>query len=275
MNELAAIAAVGSPATRRTLVADLQSLGLPPGCTVMVHSSLSALGWTVGGPQAVVEALLDAVGSSGTVVMPTQSGHLSDPAHWSNPPVPGTWHELIRREMPAYDPALTPTRSMGQVVECFRHHPQTQRSAHPTLSVAANGPAAASIVGTHPLTPGLGEPSPLGRLYELDAIVLLLGVGHGNNTSLHLAEYRANWPAKQWTEVGAPVFVDGRRQWVTYADLELDESDFELIGDAFATTGAERSGPVGNGIGRLCRQRELVDFAVTWMEANRPGRRPA
>ncbi len=267
--EREAIDATDEPADSSSLTADLVALGLEADDVVIVHSSMAALGWINGGPQAVVEALLAAVGSGGTIVMPTQSGHLSDPADWSEPPVPAAWHERIRAEMPVFDPHLTPTRSMGAVVECFRHLPGTRRSPHPTVSFAANGPQADRIVGDHPLTPGLGDRSPLGRLYDLDAKVLLLGVGHGNDTSLHLAEYRAVWPGKADTRVGVPMRIDGVRQWHVYDDLDLDESDFATIGDDFASSGGERRSSVGAGEGRLCRQRAIVDFAVAWIEAHR------
>ena len=271
-SEADAIAATSAPATVASLVRDLAALGVDPGGVVIVHSSLSALGWVAGGPQSVVEALLDVVGPSGTIVMPTQSGQLSDPAAWSRPPVPKPWIDLLHDGLPAYDPYLTPTRGMGQVVECFRQHRATIRSAHPTLSFAACGPQAEAIVGTHPLSPGLGETSPLGRLYDLDAQVVLLGVGHAHDTSLHLAEHRASWPGKTTIREGAPVQRDGRREWVVYDDLELDEGDFDQIGDAFAATGSERTGKVGAGTGRLSRVRALVDFAVEWMNEHRPTR---
>lgn len=269
MTEADAIAATPSPVTVATLRRDLRALGLGPGAVVIVHSSLRALGWVAGGAQAVVQALLEMVGDEGTVVMPTQSTHLSDPAGWSNPPVPAHWVPLLREALPAYDPYLTMTRDMGQIVECFRHHPATLRSTHPTVSFAANGAQAAALVGIHPLTPSLGEGSPLGRLYEADALVLLLGVGHANNTSLHLAEHRATWASKANVSQGAPMLVDGERRWVTYEDLEARDDDFVLVGAAFGATGAERAGPVGAGTARLMRQRDLVDFAVAWMTTHR------
>ncbi len=252
-----------------SLVSNLRDLGLESGDVVMVHSSLSALGWIVGGAQAVVEALLQTVGPEGTIVMPTQTGQLTDPASWSNPPVPPEWIPIIRGEIPAFDPAATLPRGMGKITESFMLHPSTLRSDHPTVSFAARGPAAERIVGSHPLVPEFGETSPLGRLYELDAKVLLLGVDHSSNTSLHLAEYRASWPGKSVQQMGAPILVDGKRQWVTYEDLDWDEEDFEQIGEAFAESGAESQGRVGLGLGRLCRQRELVDFGILWIAANR------
>ena len=176
------------PGTPATLLADLRSLGVETGMTLIVHSSMSQLGWVAGGPQAVVQALLEAVGDAGTVMMPTFSTNLSDPTYWQNPPVPESWWPIIKAETPAFDPALTPTRQMGAIVECFRHVPGVRRSSHPTVSFAAAGPRAAELVDRHDLADGLGDESPLARLYDADGFVLLLGVSHWNNTSLHLAE---------------------------------------------------------------------------------------
>jgi len=265
----------GSLATVASLVEDLRGLGLRRGSNVIVHSSLSRLGYVCGGSQAVVLALLEAVGADGTVVMPTHSTDLSDPAGWSRPPVPEAWWSTMREEMPAYDPGTTPTRHMGAVVECFRHVPGVLRSDHPTVSVAAVGPLSSQVVSNHELAHGLGEGSPLARLYELDAFVLLLGVSHANNTSLHLAEYRAAAPAKAWTTHASPVVVDGKRTWVLYPDLEGDDSDFERLGRDFAATGGELSRPVGAGTGRLMRIRDVVDFATEWMNTNRCDPQPA
>ncbi len=236
---------------------------------MVFHCALSRLGWVAGGPQSVVEALLAVVGSTGTLVAPSQSGQLTDPANWSNPPVPPEWVEAVREALPAYDPYLTPTRDIGQVVECLRQHRATLRSAHPTLSFVANGPLAASILEPHALTPGLGEGSPLSRLYELDAKVLLLGVGYGNATALHLAEHRASWPSRRMAAEGVAMVVSGERRWVTYEDLDLDSDDFDLVGAAFVGAGLDHSGRVGNADARWCPLRALVDFGATWMSRHR------
>ncbi len=99
-----AVIGEAGPFTRGSLREDLLDLGVEAGSTVMVHSSLSRLGWVAGGAQAVVMALMDALGPTGTLVMPTHSGHLTDPARWERPPVPAEWWPLIRGETPAYDP---------------------------------------------------------------------------------------------------------------------------------------------------------------------------
>ena len=261
--------ASSTPATVSSLAAELRALGLPEDAVVIVHSSLKALGWVAGGAQAVVQALLNVVAARGTLVMPTHSGDLSDPGRWQNPPVPESWWEIIRREAPAFDPSMTPTRAMGAIVECFRHAPGVRRSAHPTVSFAASGRRATEIVDNHELANGLGEGSPLARLYDLDGYVLLIGVGFERCTMLHLAEFRADYAGKDWITQGSPVLVDGERHWVTYGDLDGDTDDFDRLGSDYVATGAVTQRPISAGTMMLMRARPLVDFAVGWFEAQR------
>jgi aminoglycoside 3-N-acetyltransferase len=257
------------PVTVAMLVDDLTGLGVEPGMTLLVHSSLSSLGWVCGGPQAVIEALLATLGPRGTLVVPTHSGANSDPARWVAPPVPEPWWPIIRAQMPAFDPHLTPTRGMGQVPDCLLRHPAARRSGHPQVSFAAVGHHAREVTSGHRIDEQLGITSPLGRVYDLDGSVLLLGVGHDRNTSLHLAEYLGTWPSKHSVVQGAAVVVDGERRWVTFTDLDIDEVDFPAIGGAFEATGLVHRGRVGHGDGALMPQRPLVDFAVRWMGRHR------
>lgn len=265
------IASTGErPVTRSSIRAELQALGVKKGMVVLVHSSLSALGWVCGGPVAVVQALMDCVGEDGTVMMPTHSGDLSEPADWSNPPVPAEWWPVIRDEMPAFHPDYTPSYGMGAIVECFRKFPGVLRSTHPQLSFAAWGAQAGTLLDRHALAYGLGEESPLARLYELGGSVLLLGVGHESNTSLHLAEYRANYASKKEIECHTAMWVDGERQWVRYPEIELDSEDFGLIGEHFERDqGLVTIGQIGLAPSRLMPQRALVDYGVDWMEKHR------
>lgn len=265
-DEASAIAGSRDPVTTGSLVADLRALGDLDGRVVVVHTSMSRLGWVAGGAQAIVEALLAAVGADGTLVVPTHSTHLSEPSRWIAPPVPETWWEQIRAEMAPFHAAVTPTRQMGAVVECFRHVDGMRRSSHPCYSFAAVGSRAIEITTDHSLDDGMGERSPLARVYDLDGLVLLLGVGHGNDTSLHLAEHRADWPGKQRITQGSPMRVDGQRRWVTYEQLDYDDDGFADIGDALP---GQAAGSVGAGTARLVSQRTVVDVGARLISERR------
>lgn len=259
------------PLTGTRAVQAFQQLGLEPGMTLLVHSSLSALGWVCGGTPTVITALQEVLRSYGTLVMPAHSTDLSDPAGWSNPAVPKSWWEEIRANMPPFDPNLTPTRGMGTIAELFRTQTSVYRSMHPAYSFAAWGENAVTVVDDHELEYGLGERSPLARIYELDGWVLLLGAGYDSNTSFHLAEYRADYPKKRTTTAHAPVLVDGHRRWKAYEDVELDSSDFGRIGREFEKRHAKevRVGKVGLATARLFPQRLCVDYAAEWMRRKR------
>ena len=271
MSELDAIKnSKDGPVTVDSIKKDLLNLGVLKGMVLLVHSSLSSLGWVSGGPVGVILALEEALGPEGTLVMPTHSGDLTDPEKWENPPVPEGWKEIIRQTMPAFDPDLTPTRGMGIISETFRKQAGVLRSDHPHVSFTARGKQAEFITGSHGLHFGLGEDSPLARVYELEGWILLLGVGHECNTSVHLAEFRADFPGKKEIQQGAPILQDGVRRWVKLNELEEKSEDFEEIGKAYQKSGGKiLTGQVGNAQVELIPQQDLVDFSVEWMSENR------
>ena len=115
MSEAEIVQETDTPLTRKILAEKLREYGLGAGQIVLVHSSMSKLGWIPGGAEAVILALLDVLGEKGTLVMPAHSSDNSDPARWENPPVPEAWWPIIRETTPAFNPATTPTRMMGAI----------------------------------------------------------------------------------------------------------------------------------------------------------------
>ncbi|MGW2097482.1 aminoglycoside N(3)-acetyltransferase [Streptomyces olivaceoviridis] len=254
----------GPLVTRDDIAAQLGLLGVETGETLLAHTSLSSLGWVNGGAVAVVQGLLDALGPSGTLVVPTQTGGHCDPAAWVNPPVPEEWWDRIRATMPPYDPLITPSLGVGVVPETVRTWPGARRSAHPQTSFAAVGPRAREITDGHATDCRLGERSPLARLEELGARVLLLGAGYDACTAFHLAEYRIPAPR---VEVGRPAAGGG---WETVTEVSITSDRFDELGHDFERDRPVVRGRVGAADVRLFPVADAVAYAQRWLPLHRP-----
>ena len=234
------------------------------GDAVIAHTSLNQIGFIAGGPVALIQAMIDCVGKEGTIVMPSHSPDYSDPGKWQNPPVPEPWWETIRDHWPAFDPRYTPTMGMGRVAELFRTYPGVVRSNHPQVSFSALGKQAVHVTDNHSLDFPLGENSPLQKLYDLNAKILLLGELFDSNTSVHLAESRVDSiPIK--TE-SAAIFENGERVWKSYKEKETYEEKFEEIGRAFVQEKEILCQKVGVANSYLLNMRECVDFGVKFFQ---------
>jgi aminoglycoside 3-N-acetyltransferase len=82
-----------------------------------------------------------------------------------------------------FDPQIPADPLMGTVGETLRKHPRAKRSTHPILSFTSVKAKAALAAQT------LADPlAPIGVLAKQDGWVLLLGVDHTVNSSIHYAE---------------------------------------------------------------------------------------
>lgn len=254
---------------KQDVIGALKKVGVSQGQNVMVHISLSNLGFVCGGAQTMIEALIETVGMDGTIMMPTQSWKNLDPTtgvHWEEPE---EWWQIIRDNWPAYNRDITPTNTMGATAEMFRKWPGAIRSDHPARSVAAYGKNAEYLTKDHDLSNIFGEGSPIDKLYKLDGYVLLIGVGYDKNTSIHLADVRAEYSGKHNCTEYSAVMENGKRVWKSYDTLFVDGEDFNDIGQAFEKECHVKKASLGNGSIIFMKQRELVDFAVKWIEKNR------
>ncbi len=252
------------PNTLDSLTHDLTGLGVEAGSTVMVHSSLGKIGWSVGGPVRVVQALLKVLGPEGTLVMPAESPYVSDPEGWNDERVKVEWYDTIREHLPVFDPATTPT-TMGAIAEAFRTFSGTLRSSHPMVSVCAHGYRAVSITNEHSLAFCEGAGTPFEKLYDLKAKTVLLGVGFNRCTSLHYAESLV--PTRRTTVHTMPVIKDGARQWITVPNMANDDGEhFPIVGERFLTSGAVVSATVGTAKAMLFSTQQLVNFAKSYFQ---------
>jgi aminoglycoside 3-N-acetyltransferase len=269
MTEFEAIQQTHSFQSRETLKEQLTTLGIKKGDRVIVHSSLKSMGWIAGGAQAVIEALTETVTPSGTIVMPAQSADNSEPSYWMLPPVPEAWHEPIRQSIPAYDPHLTHLREMGKIADCFHRHPETIRSPHPAHSFMAWGRNAQDWMGEHPLADSFGTSSPLGKMWDTDVKVVMIGVSYESCTALHLSEYLA--PGLTVSPQGAAIIHKGERIWVTFDMADVDSAIFPELGKAFEemNPGIALDGTLGQAPCKVVPMKPLVDFGIEWITERR------
>lgn len=253
-------------------VTQLDGLGVRRGGVLLVHASMRSAGGDAGDLAA---ALRRALGPEGTLVVPAFTPENSDTSRSYLDRVRGLSEQAraaVRAAMPPFDAATSPAHAMGVLAETVRRTPGALRSGHPQTSFAAIGPAARALLRDHRQDCHLGEDSPLARLYEADAQVLLLGTGFESCTAFHLAEYRVPAPARRrYRCVVAP---EGTRRWWEYEDIELDDGDFAALGTDFVRrmpAGSVRTGTVASAPSRLFGFRAAVDFATGWFKDHRPG----
>jgi aminoglycoside 3-N-acetyltransferase len=265
------------PVDRARLRSDLTAAGLPTGALCLVHCSLRQVGRVDGGPATIVAVFGGVLGPRSTLVVPTFTARNSTTTREFRRRTSG----MSARQRAAAEAAIipfdvdaTPAQDVGILAEHVRTLPGAVRSAHPQTSFAAVGPAAADVTRDHALDSHLGERSPLARLYERDAVVVLLGVGFASCTCFHLAEHRLPWPAPR-RPYRAYVLADGVRTRCEFTAVDADDRDFAAIGSALESAGSiVRTAPVGHATALWFPLRDAVDFAVEWMTRWRSGGRP-
>jgi aminoglycoside 3-N-acetyltransferase len=259
------------PITRSELVTHLRKLGVRSDDTVMLHASVKAIGWIVGGPDVVMEALFEVLGQEGTLMMYVA---WEEDAPYSLARLPRKWQEMYLKECPPFDPARSrANRGWSILTEYLRTRPGAYRSGNPEASCVAVGAKAKWLTQNHALQYGYGPGSPLAKLCKLKGRVLLLGAPLGSITLLHYAESIANVPNKQVIRYQMPVLRNGKRQWVEIEEFDTcgsvlpnAEQYFDAIPREYLASGKGKKGNVGTAESYLFDAADFVKFAVQWLE---------
>jgi aminoglycoside 3-N-acetyltransferase len=229
--------------TKDQLTQQLLDLGIQPGGVLLVHTAFSKVKPVEEGPLGLIGALRAALGPEGTLVMPSMSSDDDQP----------------------FEPKATPCLWMGIVAETFWRLPGVLRSDSPH-AFAAIGPQAARITAPHPVDLPHGPDSPVGRVYELNGQVLLLGVGHSDNTTIHLAEYLGG--ARYRRQKYSTILEAGQLVRVEYGEIDHCCQNFNLVEAWLEAKGLQRRGQVGHAEARLIRSRDIVEVVSAQVRAN-------
>lgn len=150
--------------TKDQIVYALRLGGIHHGDVVLMHSALSSIGYVEGGADAVIDAVLEAVGPDGTFAVSTMA--------FDNP----------------FDPATSPS-TVGIISETHRKRPESIRSFRPVHSINAIGARAEELTRDHDqCETNCGPGSPYLKLRDMGGKILLLGVDMNRNTTLHAIE---------------------------------------------------------------------------------------
>jgi aminoglycoside 3-N-acetyltransferase len=223
--------------TYAEILSGLRELGLSSGDRVMVHSSMTALGKVEGGADTVIDALLEAVGPKGLVVVPTFACKAPfDPKERNTP--------------------------LGLIANTFWKRPNAVRSYHPTHSVAAIGEGAAELISEHEKAPtAYGEGTPYYDLAIEGGKILLMGVDQDRNTTLHTVEAMADAPYLKDIEA-TYVDSDGKHVTIPVAAMAGPHRDFIGVDKLYRDSGVTKMGRIGSAVCRLMDGKRMLEIGV-------------
>jgi len=235
---------------------DLEQLGLTKGDMVYVHTSLRAVGAIEGGADTLIDALLTVLGPEGTLAVPTHT--LSYPG-FGQPP---------------FTPSLPTMVDLGTFPELVRKRPGIYRSGHASHSTTAIGKHAKILTENHDPRVAVGAGTPLHKLWQMNGKILLLGVTHTTNTTIHLAESLAKVPYRfmhynaSWGTATYEQLPDGTIQKHEQAEFPGCGNEFNKIQPLLEAKGNVNVRPIGSATSYLMKSQDLVTAANALLESD-------
>lgn len=252
--------------TKEDFKETLSSMGIQKGMVIFLQANTNSLGYMVGGGQALIEALMEKVGYNGTIVMPSFTPQLADPANIKPAIAREKWHQ-VREFAAPFDRKLTAPSGSDALIHQFLRNEGVIRSYHPLYSFAAWGKYAKLICDKHPLHFGLNQDSPLGKIVEFNGFVLLMGCSYSECTMFQLARYHGE--QLPVCLKSAPIVNNKKRVWKDMLDLEYNQQNFEAIGEEMEDRSIVKIAMVGDGLCRFFSAREAQHIATAYFHIHK------
>lgn len=247
--------------TKEDICAQLESLGIQRGMVILVQADMKKLGYLIGGEQTLIEALMETVGYEGTIVMPTFTPQMADPACQKKHIARMYWEDVRQHALP-FDKKLSAPEKADALIYQFLRNEGVVRSYHPLYSFAAWGKYAKILCDKHPLHFGLNQDSPLGKVSEFNGYVVLLGCDYNDCVMFQLARYHGEQlPIKL---ISAPIENNSRVQWKDMLELDFTKQDMGEIGEIMEDKSVVRTTYIGTAKCRFFSSREAVTLASSY-----------
>lgn len=234
--------------TRAQAVDQFRAVGVRTGDTLMVHSAFRSLGPVEGGPDTVIDALLELVGPGGTVLFPTFNFHAWTEAHY-------------------WDSHETPSE-MGALTELARRRPGALRTPHPIYSFAALGARAAEFAACDDAE-AFGDASVFARFLEADGLIVSIGLHFNSTFSLHHYVERVVGVDYRRIKRFGGIYVDPAgeaavRVFTMFVREDETVKTWIVPGmEALHGAGVIRDTPVGEATVHYCRARSFLEHMST------------
>lgn len=259
--------------TKTMITSDLLKLGVNKNDNILIHASMKKIGWLVGGPIILIEALNEIVGKYGSIMMYVG---------WEDGPYTmEDWPEekkmLYQKECPGYNKKKSrAVCDWGILGEIFRTYPSTIRSNHPDGSFCSIGKNARFLMKDHSFIYGYGEKSPLAKLVKLNGKVLMIGAPFTSMTLLHHAESICNVKNKKIIKYKMPIEKRKKTKWVDIIEYDTNipiinkykEDYFNNIIEDYCAEKEINHGIIGDSVTYYFNSKDVIKYAVKWLEKN-------
>ncbi len=248
---------------QKDITSQLNALGVRQGDSLLVISSLRAVGETVCGASGVLSSLLEAVGPNGNLLFPAFTLSNVLPVTETGEVFCSEDERLASALMTPFEPESTPvdTNLIGILPEIARKHPDAYRSSHPLFSFTALGEDAHFFVRATPHHYPFGSESPLARLFQKDGSVILLGTDYSANIALHLAEIWAETPYTR----RSLLYRTADKRTCEMMGVPGCRAGFGRLEPLMNQSRLQRIGTVGSAKCRLFSMRMAISLATTYL----------
>lgn len=254
-----------------SLEENLEKIGVSSGDNIFVHAAFSKLGPVLGGPDALINAIMNVIGEKGTLVAysswdGTYEDFLDDYGR-----IPSNLKDFI----PAFNVIKSrAVRMNGIFPEFLRTTKNAFRSANPGASICAIGKNAEFLCANHKLDYGYGENTPFSKFLELNGKILMIGAPWDTMTILHHSEHLAKIPNKNIRKYEVPIEENGQINWHYIEEFDtlepisniFDDGHFEEIVKDFCKNNANSQGKIAKAKSLLVDANDINKFAIEWLE---------